>query len=442
MYKKWQLDTLYEKIMEVYALILNSFLYLCRHNLYSRMQSATKIACKCIILALLFIMGQAGMRAQRVNDSITVALLTCSPGDQVYELYGHTALRITDHTLATDDVFNYGVFNFSQPHFVWNFLLGKTDYMVQPLPYNVFEVEYAMRGSSITSQELNLTTQEKNTLFNNLLNNIRPENREYRYNFLYCNCTTKVRDMIEAAVHGVVVYKEQPKKTYRQALHEFTAGSPWCELGDDLLLGATTDTLLTDRTQMFLPDYYMGYVSEALIYDSLCNSRPMMLGKPKVLLAEGVHPPMDEFPLSPLMCVLLFCAVMFLIAGLEYAFRWQFWFFDLLLMPAVGAAGLLVTFMFLFSEHPAVDSNWQVWVLNPLPLICMPWVVWSAIKRKRCYYHYFNALLLLLFLVASAWIPQQFSSITVLLAVGLLSRPLSYLINFKRLKPKKTRSKK
>lgn len=405
------------------------------------MQNAVKTISRCIVLAFLLIMGQAGMRAQRVNDSITVAVLTCSPGDQIYELYGHTALRITDYTLGTDAVFNYGVFDFAKPHFVWNFLLGKTDYMVQPLPYDLFEREYADRGSSIVSQQVNLTRAEANVLYNKLLKNIRPENSEYRYNFLYCNCTTKVRDMIESAVHGIVKYKERPKKSYRQSLHEYTAGSPWSELGNDLLLGASTDTLLTDRSQMFLPQYYQDYLMDAVIYDSLCNSRPMMYGKPQVLLEEGRHPQTEDFPLSPVQCALIFCGVLFLVFGLEYKFRRIFWFLDLLLMPGVGAAGLLVTFMFFFSEHPAVDSNWQVWVLNPLPLFCMPWVVWSAIKRKRCYYHYFNALLLALFLVASAWIPQQFTGFTLLLTVGLLTRPASYIINFPRLKPKKTKKK-
>lgn len=406
------------------------------------MHKAVRMAYRSLVLTLLLLMGQAGLRAQRVNDSITVMVLTCSPGDMVYELYGHTAIRVIDHTLVRDDVFNYGVFEFNKPHFVWNFMLGKTDYMVQPVPYYIFEKEYKQRGSSIIGQQINLTTAESNDLYNKLLVNARPENRDYRYNFLYCNCTTKVRDILESAVHGIVKYRERPKKTYREALHEYTQDSPWCQLGDDLLLGASTDTLLSDRSQMFLPDYFKEYVAEATIYDSLCNSRPLMLGAPLLLLPEGQHPNVDSFPLSPVACAAIFCGIMFLILGLEYAFRRLFWGVDLLLMPGIGAAGLLIAFMVLFSEHPAVDSNWQVWVFNPLPLFCMPWVVWSAIKRRRCLYHYINAILLSLFLVASPWIPQHFSSITMLVTLALLTRPASYLLNFNRLKPKKARKKK
>lgn len=122
--------------------------------------------------------------------------------------------------------------------------------------------------------------------------------------------------------------------------------------------------------------------------------------------------------------------------------RRMWWFLDLLLMPAVGSAGLLVTFMFLISEHPTMDSNWQVWVLNPLPLFCMPWVVWSAVKHRFCVYHYINAVILLSFLVASPWIPQSLSLVMMILVVSLLTRPLSYIYNFSRLKSKPVKSRK
>ena len=407
------------------------------------MSKGTKTVFRLLVLAFVMFFSQGVHRAygapakQHVNDSITVSLLTCSPGDLIYELYGHTALRITDHTCKQDVIFNYGVFDFSQPHFIWRFMLGKTDYMVQPLPFTLFEMEYVDRGSSIMSQTLNLTRVEANQLYNSLLEDALPENRVYRYNFLTCNCTTQVRDMIESAIHGKVHYKEQPKKTYRESLHEYTAGSPWAELGDDILLGANTDTLLSDRSAQFLPDYLMSYFSQAMIFDSVCNSRPLVLGDAVMLLEPREMPKPDGFPLSPFVCSLIFVGILLLVAALEYWLKRLFWVFDLLFMPCVGVMGLLVTFMFLFSEHPTVDSNWQIWVLNPLPLFCMPWVVWCAIKRRRCAYHYANAVILALFLIAMPWIPQHFSVITLPLALGLLTRPVSYIINFNRLKPKK-----
>lgn len=394
-----------------------------------------------VFVALMLFLWQPA-RSQRVSDDITVTVLTCSPGQLIYELYGHTAIRVVDHTLGTDVVFNYGVFDFRQENFEWRFLLGQTDYMVMPLPFGLFADEYIRRGSSIVSQQLNLTREEANELYNNLIENSRTENRTYRYNFLTNNCSTKVRDVIEQSVHGRVVYKEQDKRTYRQSLQEWTVLYPWTEASEDLLLGATTDTLLDDHSAQFLPETLHSYLAEATIYDSVNNSRPLLIGDEVVLLQARDVPVSKDFPITPLQCGIIFVLVMLLILFVEYKTRHQFWFVDLLLMPGVGAAGTLVTFMFFFSEHPSVDANWQVWVLNPLPLICMPWVVKDAIQHKHCFYHYLNAAALSLFIVAMPWIPQSFSVLTLPLAIGLLTRPISYIVNFQRLRTKKSKSRK
>lgn len=400
------------------------------------MKLIEKTVLRWLVLVLLCVSGQTGLRAQNLNDSITISLLTCSPGDMVYELYGHTALLVSVPGRQQPDsvVYNYGVFNFSQPNFVWRFLVGKTDYMVQPIPYWVFRQEYAERGSEVWSQQLNLTREEAIAVYDALRVNSLPEHCVYRYNFLTENCTTKARDLIESCLHGTVRYKEQPKKTYRESLHEFTSASPWAELGDDLLLGAHTDTLLDDRAMQFLPYHLKSYFEAAVICDTLGTPRPMVLRTTR-LLPPQERPSVPGFPLSPLPCSLLFFGVMGLIVALECWMKRMWWVVDLLLMPVVGAIGLLVTFMFLVSEHPTVDSNWLVWVFNPLPLCCMPWVVWSAVKHRLCAYHYLNALMLASFLIASPWIPQYLGAPAVILVASLLWRPLSYLYNFHRLKP-------
>lgn len=363
-------------------------------------------------------------------------LLTCSPGQEVYELYGHTALRATDDQ-GLDVVFNYGVFNFAQPHFVWNFVLGRTDYMVQPIPFSLFLEEYERRGSSVVSQRLNLSAAEASRLMASLMENVRPDRCEYRYNYLTNNCTTKVRDMIEQVVDGEVKYQEAEKLTYRDCLHHYTADHPWAELGDDMLLGANVDTILTDRNSAFLPERLMEYYAHAVIYDIEGNSRPFLQGEARVLVQKRQMPIEPEFPLSPLMALLCFAGLSLLVMACEVGFKRMIWGYDILVMLALGLSGVLVTFMLLFSEHPTVDSNWQVWVFNPLPLLCMPWVVWRAIKRQYCLYHFANLALLVLFLVFSPWIPQHFAITTIPLACTLLTRPVSYYIYYGRVLYKK-----
>ena len=156
-----------------------------------------------ILLCLISFFPRVEVQSQ---DSIRFSLLTCEPGDEIYALFGHTALRYQNFTDKTDVVFNYGMFSFRTPNFIYRFVKGETDYQLGITPYPYFESEYAMRGSSVYQQELNLTADEKRCLLNRLKENYRPENRIYRYNYFYDNCTTRARDQIEQSIRGKVVY--------------------------------------------------------------------------------------------------------------------------------------------------------------------------------------------------------------------------------------------
>ena len=151
-----------------------------------------------ILSAMIFLFP--GVKAQ--NDSINAYLLTCEPGKAIYELYGHTAIWIEDAGNGTDVVFNYGLFDFSTPHFVWRFSLGKTDYILGATRLRHFLREYSECGSEVFAQQLNLTQDETRRLYDLLVMNSRAENRVYRYNFLYNNCATMALDKIEESING------------------------------------------------------------------------------------------------------------------------------------------------------------------------------------------------------------------------------------------------
>ena len=371
-----------------------------------------------------------------LGDSIRVTLLTCSPGPEVYELYGHTAIRCQAPSGST--VFNYGVFDMSKPYFVWNFVLGHTDYMVCPVPWEHFAAEYRKRGSSITEQELNLTPVEARRLTERLVENCRPENRTYRYNYLYKNCTTMVRDMVEQVVMGEIHYPDTlPHQTYREILHHYTAGHPWAQEGNDLLLGSEVDTILSARAAMFVPENMMHAFDGAFIRTPRGDMRPLVRSKAILVEASPVQSipsekklsgvlPIELVTSSPLAAMLALGAVCLLIMLLEVWTRRSFWLWDVLLLLAQGAAGLLLAFMLLFSQHPAVGSNWQIWVLNPLALVGIPFVIKAAIRHRPTLWFVLYFAVLALFLLFSPWIPQVFAKITVPLALCLLTRPISY----------------
>lgn len=373
-------------------------------------------------------MGVAFSVQSQSTDSIRFSLLTCAPGTEMYSLFGHTAIRYENYTRRIDVAFNYGMFSFNTPNFIFRFVAGETDYQLGITPYSYFEAEYAMRGSSVYQQVLNLTQSEKERLLTILENNYLPENRIYRYNYFYDNCTTRARDKIEECIEGKVVYPDSLSgKSYRSIVHEFTAGSPWNEFGIDLCLGAEADKEINKRQQMFSPFYMKYYASNAYIVDAGGTRRPLILDETKIVDVEPeeVQP---GFILSPLMCGALFLALCVVMAWGQWKTQRIWWGWDIVLYGLQGLAGCIIAFLFFFSVHPTVGSNWLLILFNPIPLLYLPFMVYKAVKRKKDYYHVGNMVYLTLFITVLPFCGQEFNLTVLPLALGLLVTSASYVL--------------
>lgn len=373
-------------------------------------------------------MGVAFSVQSQSTDSIRFSLLTCAPGTEIYSLFGHTAIRYENYTRRIDVVFNYGMFSFNTPNFIFRFVAGETDYQLGITPYSYFEAEYAMRGSSVYQQVLNLTQSEKERLLTILENNYLPENRIYRYNYFYDNCTTRARDKIEECIEGKVVYPDSLSgKSYRGIVHEFTAGSPWDEFGIDLCLGAEADKEINKRQQMFSPFYMKYYASNAYIVDAGGTRRPLILDETKIVDVEPdeVQP---GFVLSPLMCGALFLALCVVMAWGQWKTQRIWWGWDIVLYGLQGLAGCIIAFLFFFSVHPTVGSNWLLILFNPIPLLYLPFMIYKAVKRKKDYYHVGNMVYLTLFITILPFCGQEFNLTVLPLALGLLVTSASHVL--------------
>ncbi len=373
-------------------------------------------------------MGVAFSVQSQSTDSIRFSLLTCAPGIEIYSLFGHTAIRYENYTRRIDVAFNYGMFSFNTPNFIFRFVAGETDYQLGITPYSYFEAEYAMRGSSVYQQVLNLTQSEKERLLTILENNYLPENRIYRYNYFYDNCTTRARDKIEECIEGKVVYPDSLSgKSYRSIVHEFTAGSPWNEFGIDLCLGAEADKEINKRQQMFSPFYMKYYASNAYIVDAGGTRRPLILDETKIVDVEPeeVQP---GFILSPLMCGALFLALCVVMAWGQWKTQRIWWGWDIVLYGLQGLAGCIIAFLFFFSVHPTVGSNWLLILFNPIPLLYLPFMVYKAVKRKKDYYHVGNMVYLTLFITILPFCGQEFNLTVLPLALGLLVTSASHVL--------------
>ena len=220
-----------------------------------------------VIFLLLFSLIK-GTDAQALSPEAEISLLTSAPYEaEVFTVYGHAALRVSDPGQKIDVVFNYGMFSFDKPFFIYRFVKGETDYMLGVMPYAHYAVEYQMRGSTVTEQVLDLTPAERETIWKALVENARPENREYRYNFFFDNCSTRPAEIIEQNVEGGVDYSAwQPESlTFRDMINYCTRNKPWLTFGCDLVLGTPTDRTATPHEMLFLPGYLEEAFSKATI---------------------------------------------------------------------------------------------------------------------------------------------------------------------------------
>src|SRR5580765_926960 len=106
-------------------------------------------------LALFLIIFSFKSFAQPNASHIRLSIITCGPGDELYSLFGHTALRITDSSNNSDIVYNWGTFSFDEPNFYLKFLRGNLLYYVSADNFSDFLYEYSYEHRSVYEQVLN-----------------------------------------------------------------------------------------------------------------------------------------------------------------------------------------------------------------------------------------------------------------------------------------------
>ena len=258
------------------------------------------------LLTLYLLIFSNGQAIASGNDSIRLSLLTCAPGEEIYSLFGHTAIRYEDPANGIDAVFNYGLFSFNTPNFILRFSLCLTDYQLGATDYARFAAEYAFDGRSVWQQTLNLSKEEKAELIRLLQENYLPENRVYRYNFFYDNCATRPRDKIEESIDGKVIYPAEPQDgslSFRDIVHQYCKGHPWARFGIDLCIGSEADRPITQRQMMFAPFYLMdAFAGAQIVHDSV--QRPLVSGKELIVDALPEEEEGGWMP-TPFQCSLL-----------------------------------------------------------------------------------------------------------------------------------------
>lgn len=379
-------------------------------------------------IVFLFLFGLLSLTATaqpRLSDEARVSLLTSAPYDEeVFTVYGHAALRVYDPALGIDYIFNYGIFDFSKPNFVYRFAKGETDYQLGAARFADYVVEYQMRGSDITEQVLNLTTEEKECIWEALLVNYRPENRVYRYNFFFDNCATRPAAIIEKQVNGTIDYQyPYAPHTFRELINHCSRNHPWLTFGCDLALGSPTDRLATPHEMMFLPSYLKEAFSRAVVTRPDGSIRALVGETNLIEAVEPDEPEKDIWDiLTPNLCAWLFLGIFLALTGIEWHRRAYFPPADILLFLLAGAGGIVITFLGFISEHPCTWPNWSILWLHPLHLVAVILFCVKKLKKAAYYYHFINFATLTLMLLAWTFIPQHLNNAFIPLVATLWLR--------------------
>ena len=356
------------------------------------------------IIFLLFLFSIATSFAQQQNCSLQISLLTATPGEELYSTFGHSAIRVTDSALNTDIIFNYGTFDFDDPDFYTKFVRGKLLYFVSVDDFENFMYQYQYEKRGITEQVLNFSCKEKNQLYNALIENAKEENKYYKYDFVYDNCTTRLRDIIEKASEVSLVTEDirpYDNVSFRNLIHEYLdrGNQYWSKFGIDIVLGSPLDKNISNKEAMFLPDYLLKALDHTKKNDS-----PLVLQKNELL------PPLINFGNKPFFSPLVvFSILMIIVLAASFLknvkMQKALLIFDFLFFFIMGLLGLLILFMWFGTEHLTTKNNYNLWWAFPFHAV-MAFFLHSNSRWVKNYYTFIFFTIILL-LLAWAFLPQQ-----------------------------------
>ena len=343
-----------------------------------------------------------GLKAQ---DSLDISILTCGTGtSEVYQAYGHTGIRVKDHSANTDIVYNYGMFNFNEDNFLMKFIQGKLLYFVATEDFDSFMYDYQYFGRSVREQMLNLTPAQKRQLVVALENNALEENRYYLYDFIYNNCSTQPRELIKNSIGPDFKFKTlatENTETIREIVDRHMTYNEWLDFGIDLLLGVRFDKVANADTRMFLPAELMVEFDSTLYKGEPIVSDSRILYQGKAQIIPKILDPTLLFWI--ILGLTLLLQVFFPASSFRKAVAFTYLIF-------AGIIGWLFTFMWFGTDHYMTKWNfnllWAIPIYFPLAIF-----FYKAEKFKfiRIIIKFCRVVLVLL-LILWPFNPQQFHS--------------------------------
>lgn len=341
-------------------------------------------------------------------ESTEISVLTCDPGNEIYSLFGHSALRIKNSVNGQDLVVNWGLFEFSESQFQfgYDFAKGRLKYYMGIQLMSNFITEYRRSKRGIREQVLNLSNQEKYQIIQLLEENYKPENRKYKYEFFYDNCSSRLRDVIKKVFGENINFYQSPKSnkfTFRETIHMYLESFPWLKLGIDLVLGKKIDKLVSNENLMFLPLNVEEIFDKSLVQN---NESIKNLVKSKNTLIESFENKNKLNNIGFYSWILLAITLLLIVFKLDKALG----VWSSLNLFIIGLLGIVLVFMWIGTDHNATKMNFNLLWASPFHFI----LIFCLIKESwnNFTYWYLILSLILIFTTILFWftLTQEFNS--------------------------------
>ena len=313
-----------------------------------------KLICSISIFCLVLLNSVSGFE---LTGQSRISILTVDPGQELYTIFGHTAIRVTDESLKIDRIYNFGTFDSSSPFFYVEFLRGNLDYFLSISDYNTFFRNTVGEKRKIDEQILSFTYPERLKIFNDLEKQYQSSARFYRYDFFYDNCATRVRDVIFSSPSKIKYDTLQYCcRTFRELLKPYITRNYWIDLGINIVLGMGADKGARSMDFMFLPDY----IRLILHQSSVVEKEQTLLEKPSLKSRK-----FNFTYLSPWVILIALLYAFFRIKNRSLIFK-----AFLVIFSIIGLILLLITSI---SVNKTLSGNLNIWwTLPSLALLVVP----------------------------------------------------------------------
>lgn len=366
--------------------------------------------------------NEALANAFQLSSQSYISLITCAPGKELYSAFGHSAVRVYDPLNHFDRVYNYGTFDFNQPNFYSNYAMGRPIFMLSVWPMGNFMDEYMDENRSVVEDVFNLTQEQKQRLFEFLQENNRPENRQYRYDYIYDNCSTRIRDILVKVTNGAIAFDttNMPKYTFRQLMDLYLGPQPWGDLGIDLALSSVIDTTTKPYYYMFLPDFLRKEVLHGTIMQDGV-AKPLVAESVNIFTARQEEPEKSFF--TPLVLFWTICFLFAIKTAIDLRRgKVSLKVFDVIFFAIVGLVGMAIAHISFFSDHHAARNYNLLWAI-PTHFIFAFLLPFS--KKWNWVKYYFLAAAIITsiaFIGGATFIPQQYNTAFYPLMLTLIMR--------------------